>query len=61
MNPEEINEIAHRLTQQWTNIIRDRIQKPKDAHAKAFLRHLELNGNIVFQYENRDLLVSLPN
>lgn len=58
MNSEEINEIAHRLTQQWINILRDRVQRPNNAPAKAFLRQLELNGKIVFLYENRDLLVS---
>ncbi|CAO0802530.1 unnamed protein product [Mucor circinelloides] len=56
MNTDEINDIARRLTQQWTSLIKSRMQTPSNAQERAFMKQLEANGNIVFQYENQELL-----
>ncbi|KAI8640049.1 hypothetical protein BD408DRAFT_420387 [Parasitella parasitica] len=56
MNTEEINSIARKLTQQWTSLIKSRMQAPPNAQEKAFMRQLETNGGVVFQYENQELL-----
>ncbi|KAL0138900.1 hypothetical protein V8B55DRAFT_1518902 [Mucor lusitanicus] len=56
MNTKEINDIARRLTQQWTSLIRSRMQTPSSAQERAFMKQLEANGSIVFQYENQELL-----
>lgn len=58
MNPQEINDIAQRLTQQWMSLLKSRIAKKRDVYTKSFLNHLEANGQIVFQYEDQELLVS---
>lgn len=59
MNTDEINDIARRLTQQWTSLIKSRMQTPSNAQERAFMKQLEANGSIVFQYENQELLVRL--
>lgn len=59
MNAEEINDIALRLTQQWTSLIKSRMQTPSNSQERAFMKQLEANGSIVFQYENQKLLVKL--
>jgi hypothetical protein len=59
MDSEEVNDIALRLTQQWTSLIRARIsnKSSNNVQAKSFLNHLEANGRIVFKYEDQQLLV----
>ncbi|CEP07579.1 hypothetical protein [Parasitella parasitica] len=56
MNTEEINNIARKLTQQWNSLVKSRLQAPPNAQEKAFMKQLEANGNVVFQYENQELL-----
>jgi hypothetical protein len=58
MNPEEVNDIARRLTQQWKSLLELRIHKKNDIYTKSFLNHLEANGQAVFQYEDQELLVN---
>lgn len=57
MNTEEINDIARRLTQQWTSLIKSRMQASSNVQEKAFMKQLEANGGIVFHYEKQELQV----
>lgn len=57
MNQQEIDEIAHRLSQQWTDLIRLRVSQKNNLQSNSFLNQLEANGRIVFKYEDQKLLV----
>lgn len=57
MNQQEIDEIAHRLSQQWTDLIRLRVSQKNNFQSNSFLNQLEANGRIVFKYEDQKLLV----
>lgn len=57
MSTEEINDIALRLTQQWTSLIKSRMKAPSNVQEKAFMKQLEANGGIVFHYEKQELQV----
>lgn len=58
MDPQEINEISLRLTQQWKELIKPRLKK-KQGQPQLFLKSLETQSQIAFKYEDPNLLVNI--